>query len=316
MPYGAVMATGGAGQIAALGGWPMTAMALTGVAILQAILIPAYAWWTQGRLRLPTWRFGLFTIPLGFAVIAADLLLVAPAVGIALLAPAWLATLALGCWRTGMVFRPTMRSERVDGTWFLAPAALLGNAAATALVAGGRPGLTALAVAACLAGVAGYVVVVAAAGLRLSRHGLAGSPLAPWWIAAGCGGLAAATLGTVANGVAEPHLHRVLIGLLAACWAIGSILLATVLVGCAAHAVRRPRGPRLHVWTPVFSMAVYAAGTRQFDKLCAAHSITPFLVATMIATLALWVVHHLLYLRHQLARDWRTARRRSGPRDR
>lgn len=316
MPYGVVMATGGAAQIAALGGWPSVAVALTGIAILQAILIPACAWWMQGRLRMPVWRFGLFTIPLGLAVIAADLSIPAPAAGSVLLALAWLATLALGSWRLALAFRPASLAERVDGTWFLAPAALLGDAAATAMAAGADSGWTRLAVATCLAGVAGYAMVIAASALRLFRHGWKGSPLAPWWIAAGCGGLAAATLGEVTDVAANPLLRPWLIGLLAASWAVGTVLLAAVLIGCAVYAARRPHGPRMHVWTPVFSMAVYAAGTRQFDKLCAAHSIAPFLAITMLATLALWVAHHLLYLRHQFAADWRIVRRHPGSRDR
>ncbi|HEX7389007.1 MAG TPA: hypothetical protein VF286_02770 [Acidiphilium sp.] len=299
MPYGVVMATGGAGEVAGLCGLHGIMAALTGVAVIQAILVAVHAVSVCGGIRVPRWRFGLFTIALGLAVIGGNLRSLAPVAGDVALGMAWLATLALGCWRIVLLRWPAGRTETVDGTWFLAPAALLGDALATAAMAGARSGgAICLAVVACLAGVAGYALVIAASGYRLRRRGLTGSPLAPWWISAGCGGLAAAACGEVADRILATPLHRILTDLVVTTWVAGTVLLIVVLAGCARYAWRRPRGPWAHIWTPVFSMAVYAAGTSRLARLSGTDLLKDFAVVTIAATLALWGINRALCFRN------------------
>lgn len=60
--------------------------------------------------------------------------------------------------------------------------------------------------------------------------------MAPWWIAAGCGGLAAAATGEVATALSGGPIHEVLTGLVVTTWAVGTVLLAIVLVGCVQYA--------------------------------------------------------------------------------
>lgn len=299
MPYGIVMATGGAGAAANLCGLHNVAAALTGIAILQAVWIPAASIVAQRGIPIPQWRFGLFTIPLGLAVIAVNLHGLAPLAGNIALGSAWLATLALGCWRVLLAIQSDTTSERVDGSWFLAPAALLGNAAATAVGAEANSKWEVwLAMGACLAGVAGYALVIAASGRRTCKHGLRGSPRAPWWISAGCGGLAAAALGRVADKVAVGSLHRVLDMLIAASWGTGTVLLVAVLIGCGYHVRGRSPGRWAYVWTTVFSTAVYAAGTERFARLSDIGALKTFAAIGVATTLALWTVNSALYLWH------------------
>src|SRR5699024_7132354 len=114
----------------------------------------------------------------------------------------------------------------MDGAWFLAPAAFLGVASGTVTAAGSHSAWTMqLAVIATLIGVGGYFLTVILSAHRLWRHGLAGAPLAPWWISAGCGGLAAAALGTVATSLPPGLLHEWFDALTTATWAIGTFLL-------------------------------------------------------------------------------------------
>lgn len=301
MPYGVVMASGGAGAVAGFSGWHDLALALTCIAVIQAIVIPVRGCCTHSWGSILQCRFGLFTIALGLAVLAENLHTPSLVSAEAVLALAWLATLVLVCWRGALACQPAGRAEVVDGAWFLAPAALLGDAAATAMASGSRPEWVWLAVVTCLAGVAGYLLVVIASGFRLYRRGFAGSPLAPWWISAGCGGLAAAALGKVAGVVPNNALHQSLEGLVVATWAIGTILLIAVLIGCARYAVLRPRGPWSQVWTPVFSMAVYAAGTYQFTQWSGVSWMKEFTLATVVATLALWVANSVLAVWRQRA---------------
>lgn len=297
LPYGVVMASGGAGKVAGLIGLHHLTWILTAVAIIQAVLIPIGNMAAQGGIAVPRWRFGLFTIPLGLAVIAGNMQSLAPVSGDIALALAWLATLALACGPFLPAAPSGWKAGRVDGSWFLAPAALLGDATATAVAAGPSPaGWLWLAVAACLAGVAGYVLVIVASGIRLYRHGMSGSPLSPWWISAGCGGLAAASLGTVARLHPGSSLRLLLESLVIFSWMAGTILLIAVLAGCAWYALQRDRGPWSHIWTPVFSTAVYAAGTDSLARLGHIAWLQEFTLVTVLATLLLWIANSLLYL--------------------
>lgn len=297
MPYGVVMASAGAGRAAALAGWHGAATALTVIAVGQAVLVPTRRMAAQRGIPVMQWRFGLFTVALGLAVISANLQALAPAAGNIVLCLAWLVTAALTCWRLALAGLRGERRETVDGTWFLAPAALLGAASATVTALGSAPEwVVRLAVAVCLAGVAEYILVIAVSGYRIGRRGLGDSPLASWWIAAGCGGLAAAALGHVAQALPAIDMQQVLNTLVTAMWVVATLLLAAILTGCLWHALRRPPGPWTHVWTPVFSTAVYAAGTNRLAMLSGSGWLETFAFMCIIATLALWIINSGLYL--------------------
>lgn len=295
MPYGVVMASAGAGQVAALNGIHGLALLLTVVAASQALLIPIGHVLTADGIGLPRWRHGLFTIALGLAVLAGNLHSVAPGIGIIVLGLAGLVMLILGGWWIARALTGADKDTLVDGTWFLAPAALLGfaGAVATAMGAHSDSGIRLL-VAACLVGVIGYAWVLAESARRLVRHGLQGSPLAPWWISAGCGGLAAATLAKMAGAVSNRMLDGVLSALMAATWLVATVLLIAVLTGCLRHAWRRSRGRWTHVWAPVFSSAVYAAGTEALAQTSADDWLHQMAVVSALATLGLWLANTIL----------------------
>lgn len=303
MPYGVVMASAGAGRVAGLMGLSRAALALTSIAIIQALLIPIGHALGNSGIRPPQWRPGLFTIPLGLAVIAGNLGSLVPKVACIILGLAWLVTLALGCWWLARVSTRTDKTTIVDGTWFLAPAALLGVAGASAAAMGAPIGPEIiLPIIACLVGVTGYAWVIATAGRQLCRRGLRGAPLAPWWISAGCGGLAAAMLARLTGLVPSGLLQSLLSGLMIATWIAGTLLLIAVLTGCVGHARTRTRtrGTWRHVWPPVFSTAVYAAGTASVAGLRPLPWLDYLAALAMAATLALWVINSSLWLVFQL----------------
>lgn len=303
MPFGVVMATGGAGRVAALIGLQHTATVLTFVAVAQAVLIPAGVVFGSGRIQRPQWRPGLFTIALGLAVIAGNLGAFLTYGALAVLLLAWLATLMLAYWWLARLLARVEHGAVVDGTWFLAPAASLGVAGATMAVPAMHPQWAMwLSVIVCLIGVAGYACVLVGSGSRLHRRGFNASPLAPWWISAGCGGLATATLGTVTAGGSGSGLQNLFQVLLAITWVAGTFLLVAVLTGCLWYAWRRGRGPWTAVWTPVFSSAVYAAGTESMARLCSCVWLHDLAVIAAVATLALWAINSSLWLRGQIAR--------------
>jgi hypothetical protein len=91
------------------------------------------------------------------------------------------------------------RSGALDGGWFLAPAALLGAGIAAGAYATDAAGVLAdllcwVALVAAGVGTTGYWAAVLGSAIAVARRGLGDSRRVLWWIAAGCGGLAAAGL--------------------------------------------------------------------------------------------------------------------------
>lgn len=295
MPYAMVMATGAAAALAGACGLRPLADPLLWLALAQAAGIPLLAL-RGGRLPV-VGRFGLFTVPIGLAVLGTGLAgwpgAAARDAALTAVCLAWLLTVAVMAriTRGGL---PDVRA--VSGVWFLAPAALLADAAATAALLPRLP--DALTPAAhwaawtgCGLGVACYPLLVLAAALRVRRTGL-GSPRAPWWISAGCGGLAAATLGRM-TAVSPVHTHAWGRAALAV-WCVGTLLLLPVLIGSVRHllTLRRPWGPV--VWPPTFSTGVYALGSHQAGRLTHLPAVTTVGTLAAAATLALWTATTLL----------------------
>jgi hypothetical protein len=308
------MATGGASHLAAATGLHPLAAPLLWVAVAEAIIVPLLG----VRQRRSVGRairclvcsahaaqlFGTFTVPLGLAVVGAGLARgsgqVFPLACTAVVL-AWLTTLALLlAVVVPTVIRPAGVAT-VDGAWFLAPAALLGDAGATASVLRDLgptvpPGVPWLALAGCGVGVLGYGLVLGFAAGRLARVGLQGSMLAPWWISAGCGGLAAASIGQLATvtPAAGTTVGYGLAALLA--WGLGSAALIPVLGKSLGYLWRLRRLQASPPWPPTFSTAVYALGAIQVGRLCQLHFAAAVGQVAGLATVALWLATAALYV--------------------
>ncbi len=323
------MATAGASQLSGLTPLRPLAFPLLCLAIAEAALIPvlgALARRCAGdcRLRLlpgvpAEGLFGDFTVPVGLAVIGTGLARIGtgPAVGAALgaTALAWVTTLAL----VGRVVAPVAVRRPglagVDGAWFLGPAALLADAMAVAAiqprVRALGPGLTWLALVTCALGVVAYAFVLSLATLRVSRAGMGGTARSPWWISAGCGGLAAACVGRVAQvapGGVAPRGGVGPAGFAAAAlalWAIGTALLVPVLAGSLAYLARwlRPHGSP--PWPPTFSTGVYALGAIQAGRLGHLRAVSSLGRAAGLATLGLWAVTAAMHAAWAARRSWK-----------
>jgi hypothetical protein len=308
------MATGGASHLAGSAGLHPLVAPLLWLTVAEAGAIPLLG---IGRRRSvaralrsllapgdAAYSFGRFTIPLGLAVVGAGLargsgpawVLGCVAVGLA-----WLTTIAFAVWVMAPVLSRRWGTAAVDGGWFLAPAAVLGDAIGTTAVfwhapAGVRHGLGWLAVIACGLGVLGYLVVVGAAAARVARAGLCGTSLSPWWISAGCGGLAAGAIGQVATVAPVGGLGGVYRVSALVVWSIGSALLLPVLSGSIAYVPRLRRLRPSPPWPPTFSTAVYALGAIQTAALWRIHAIDVLGHAAALATVALWLATATLYL--------------------
>lgn len=312
LPYGAVMATGAAAQLAG-------ACRLTGAVRPLLWLAVGEALWICGRgmarhrreLRLPisAWlglgpsgeHTGVLTVPLGLAVVATGLSTQhgepAATVGVVCFVLAWLgAAVFLGRFVASIV--RCHRAETVDGGWFLAPAALLGAGIAAAARVPHASGamhdvLQWASLLAAAAGVVGYWAVAAAAAARVTRRGLGDDRRVLWWIAAGCGGLAAASVG---RALAADDSYWPL-GISVAChiaaaatWALAAALAVPIVIESLRWLSGTRRIVRLAPWPPTFSTAVFALGGLATGAMFHAHAITMIGKAAGFATLALWAI--------------------------
>jgi hypothetical protein len=309
------MATGGAAQLAGACGLPGAVRPLVWLAVAEAawiagwgliryrceLRLPLSAW---ARIGPPVEHTGVLTVPLGLAVVATGLSTQsgpANALGVALLVLSWLST-AVFVTRFGLsaTRRPSisMWSTAIDGGWFLAPAALLGSGTAAGAYTGQAVGLLgevlrwATLLAAGL-GLAGYWVVAASAALAVRRRGLGQGRRVLWWIAAGCGGLAAAATARALSTGGRPWPPAVVDAGHAAAvatWSLAAVLAVPIVVASVSSVARSRRIVRAAPWPPTFSTAVFALGALATGKVMDVPPITSVGKAAAAATLALWAV--------------------------
>jgi tellurite resistance protein TehA-like permease len=309
------MATAGASVLAGPCGWPSLAVPLLGLAIVQAAWLPiagllrhgtelrlgGAGWWTIGPAQEHS---GIHTVPLGLAIIASGLFtLSAREPGSWPLLPAemclgltWLTTLSCIGRFGGSLAARGFSLKSLDGTWFLVPAVLLGTGIATeAMIPHCAPRWAGVLAAAALSGVllgwAVYCMLAVTALARLYRHGLDGAPLAPWWIAMGCAGLAAAALGRVLEGEALGSPLRTFLSAAAVSSAdVAVVLCVPVLVGGTWFLLRRCRYRAAAAWPPTFSTAAFALGCLQAGAVAPSQALRTLGIAAGDATLLFWAV--------------------------
>lgn len=305
------MATAGASALAAPCGLTSLAAPLLALAVLQALYIPIVGAWRRQRSCRPKWSgwlapqpahawAGIHTVPLGLAVISRQLgaaglgadapWLLAPAV--VCLTLTWVLTLAcVGRFLWALSTRG-LRLQTLDGAWFLVPAALLGAGMATSGII--RPIPTAwnlLAFGGVLAGWVGYWAVALLALIRVRRFGVGGVAQAPWWIAMGCAGLAAAALGHVLHGdMPGPALHDRLTMAMAATVAFAVVLCVPVVVASARFLLCDCHFRGAAAWPPTFSTAVFAFGCLQAGAVLSSPAFRLLGFAAGCATLVFWAV--------------------------
>jgi hypothetical protein len=249
---------------------------------------------------------GIHTVPLGIAVITSGLAgwvaqgstwsLPSALVAAGLLLT-WLLTLFCVVRFLWSLAQYGVALEAMDGAWFLVPAALLGAAIATmdlaALGAGGWAGwLRWTALLAAALGWFGYWAVAGVAIVRLRRFGRHGVPQAPWWIAMGCAGLAAAALGCVSD-AGEPWpslLREVLVAAMCVTQIFTAALCVPVVVASVEFLLRRCRFRDPAAWPPTFSTAVFALGGLWTGRVLHSTVFWRIGLGAGFATLAFWLV--------------------------
>ncbi|HEX7326846.1 MAG TPA: hypothetical protein VF292_16070 [Rhodanobacteraceae bacterium] len=315
LPYGAVMATAGASTLAARCGLHALVVPLLALAVAQALWVPLTTTWQHRRglgAQCRAWctiggageHAGIHTVPLGLAVIAGGFAaLTADGAGTWLVVLGWvslgltwlLMVVCVGRFAWALAFRRTpLRS--LGGAWFLVPAALLGAgiaADAVARLAAGSTAaiLAALALAATLCGWLGYWAVAGVALARVWRFRLGGVPQAPWWIAMGCAGLAAAALGgAVRVPAGDAWLQQAFGGALVLTIVVAIILCVPVLVGSVTFLARHCRFRAAAAWPPTFSTAVFALGCLESATVLHAPALRLLGLGAGYATLVFWAV--------------------------
>lgn len=310
LPYGVVMATAGTSTMARQ--WELYWLAglLLAMAMAQAGGIAVLGAWrhrSECRLGWPTWwklgppreHTGIHTVPLGLAVIAGGLL----GTSIAVLRPvalvsvglAWLTTgLAVGRFIAARISRGQVL-ERVDGSWFLVPASLLGIGQAGEILVESNPSwstqvLAAPTVLVTLLGWLGYGWIGCTVSRRLYHHGLTGAPRAPWWIGMGCAGLAAAALASLhANPILADAWQRPLRIAVVVTLAMALILLMPVAGHSLNFLFRHCHFQGKAVWPPTFSTAVLALGLHQSSDILNSALLASAGQVASGATLLLWL---------------------------
>lgn len=316
LPFGVVMATAGASTLAGRCQFQALVAPLLALAVLQALWVPLLGLWRHRAAWRETWRgwwtigpadehTGIHTVPLGVAVIAGGLAGWAQASGgaagplalaAACLVLAWLLTVICVVRFLWALMARGLVLYTVDGAWFLVPAALLGTAIATDATAGlmmgwGVAALAVLADAAALLGSLGYWAVAIIAYLRVRRFGLNGVSQAPWWIAMGCAGLAAAAFGRALAAPFVPlPLQSVVADVVVVTDIVAVLLGLPVLLGSVVFLLRRCRFHAHAVWTPTFSTAVFALGCFEAGDLLHSSAFRALGLGAGYATLAFWAV--------------------------
>lgn len=316
LPYGAVMATAGTAVLARPCGLHVLTVPLLVWSMVQAIWIAAMGakrWPERWRhpgvwlmsLRSPREHCGAHTVPLGLAIIAGTLAglvairdrTVVPWVLLwTVLTLTWIASVAcVGRFVTALA-RCRCALEDVDGAWFLIPAVALGAAAATAnaipdAINGWRVILGIVAMLAAAVGWSAYWLVATVTAWRIYNCGLGSAPRTHWWIAMGCAGLAAATLGKVLDAAAWPlPVRAALATAMFMAFFTSLILLVPVLVLSLRFLVWRCRFRGSASWPPTFSMAVFAMGSLAAWTTSGTPAFRVLGLAGAFATVVLWVI--------------------------
>jgi hypothetical protein len=283
-PYAVVLATGGAATTALVLRLLRLATLLVVAAALQAAFIPLAAVYRRrglprwsslaGLLRHPAEPYpGLFTIPLGLSALVSALVLddrggkgtLVPTLAASFLPLIWILTAALLYGFVRSLRRYGIPWERVSGAWFLVPAAVLGGSVTTLdVVSSSRSEWDGFCLGGTLVGWLLYFLVVALVGQRARRYGLGGVAQAPWWIAAGCGGLAALALGRARSWDALNTALRAGLGSLTAWTDLFALALwIPIFLSSAWFLLTRCRFRNRAVWSPAFSSCVLALGSLQ-----------------------------------------------------
>ena len=333
LPFGAVMATAGASALAGPCGVAPLMRPLLGLAVLQVVWISGRALGCHRaglRIDWRAWRAvgpahehcGAHTVPLGLAVIASDVLALGTTatrgpLGFAALClvMAWAtAVMAVGRFTWSLAARG-FDLHRLDGAWFLVPAALFGAGIATDRVAAQLPGhwpdvLRLLAAGSTVIGAFGYWGLLVLAGLRIRRFGLGHCARAPWWIAMGCAGLGAAALGQVLQ--QRPRALPAQWLLDATAMSIGAAMLLSVpVLLLSVRLLLRQCGFRAAApWPPTFSTAVLAFGAFQAGRVLHVPALGTLGLGAADATLLFWSLTAGWNLRCAY-RTWSTGVRRS-----
>ena len=333
LPYGVVMATGGAAQLAVTYGLGSAARSLLWLAVAEAGWIAGRGllrrrnelhlpWSTWARIGPPAELTGVLTVPLGLAVVATGLATQpgpAKVLGASFVALAWLCTAAFLA-RLAISVARKGGTTALDGGWFLAPAAVLGSGIAAGAYTADTAGALAhllgwVALAAAAVGTAGYWAVVLGSAITFARRGLGDSRRVLWWIAAGCGGLAATA---IARGLSsggpwsageKTFAHSAAI----ITWSFAA-LLAVPIVAISVHfIVHCRRIGRAAPWPPTFSTAVFALGALGTGKMLEIPAVTVVGKVAAAVTLALWTVTAALHASRLLQS---TGRQLANPTDR
>lgn len=254
---------------------------------------------------------GSQTVPIGFAVIALGLaergeLIAAKAmVALALAAMVWLdcprclvaaSSLARRALRSHLETDRSgggLRIASVEGSWFLVPACPLAIAAAfSATLSASQKStfqpswfISDVLFGLVAAGLVGYALTLVLSAIRLFSVGLGGSLHTPWWIAAGCGGLAAASVGRANLAISPGRDSPAMAWAALLAWSMASVLILPVLARNAVMIMRRSPP-----WPPTFSTGVYALGGYQVARMWKLAAIGEVAHVAGWLTVALWML--------------------------
>ncbi|MGC8464094.1 MAG: hypothetical protein ACP5P9_10570, partial [Acidimicrobiales bacterium] len=142
-------------------------------------------------------------------------------------------------------------------------------------------------------GTTGYWAVVLGSAIAVGRRGLGDSRKVLWWIAAGCGGLAAAGLAralSAGGGVWPTDVVTLAHGAAIITWSFSALLAVPVVAASVRFLARSRRIERAAPWPPTFSTAVFALGALGTGKMLELPAVTDVGKVAAAVTLAFWTV--------------------------
>lgn len=263
---------------------------------------------------------GLFTIPLGLAVISTGLI----STELNPLLQLGYATFFACCASYAVLLFQILVVQRcnkiaiqnVDGGLFLIPAAGFGiGITLVVLVPRIPPQISGPVAVASITLVTfstlGYFYVIVLSALGIRRFALSSTRKVLWWIGAGCGGLGALStakqlaLRTIEISPTLQHLLRILALTM---WSLGTLILIPIALLSIQYLFRLENFPKNAPWPPTFSTAVYALGTITASQLIHSQAVHLIGVAASIITLLLWSCTVMLITTQKLSSGYLVAK--------
>lgn len=256
---------------------------------------------------------GLFTIPLGLAVVSTGLLgtkfQLMTYAGYGMYILSWISFIWLILRFLSPIISCRITRYQPDGGWFLIPAAGFGLGITTVAFSTQMKSppiklLAVIGIALVALSVLSYFALIISSGIRIRRFGISDTKRVLWWISAGCGGLGALSAVKQLDSKSvtlAPLITLCLRSSAISMWVTGTILLIPIAMRSTRYVFSLNQLPKNTPWPPTFSTAVFALGTLSASTLFQTQFLNAIGTAAGISTIILWIATVIIMGANKLA---------------